>query len=243
MLTPPEGTDRHVSRHERRIITETGLDARVAAIAEPVIEDLGFRLVRVKISARDGLTVQVMAERDDGTIGVDECEAISRVLSPTLDADDPIHREYHLEVSSPGIDRPLVRLSDFERWKGHEAKIELARPAEGRKRFRGALIGAKDETVGIRLPEADAEGRTEFWLAADDLAEARLVMTEDLIRVALRAAKKGISVEEAAAEPAPAPQGPKHKNVKPGAAKPSKGAAGKAKPARSKPAQAPDDES
>lgn len=224
-----------MSRHERRIITETGLDARVAAIAEPVVEDLGFRLVRVKISARDGLTVQIMAEREDGTMGVDECEEISRVLSPTLDADDPVNREYHLEVSSPGIDRPLVRLSDFDRWKGHEAKIELSRSLDGRKRFRGEVIGAKGETVGVRLPEPDAEGRTEFWLPADDLAEARLVMTEDLIRVALRAAKKGISVEEAAAEPLPPPQGPK-KKPKPGAKppkakKPGAGAAGSAKPA------------
>lgn len=228
-----------MSRHERRIITETGLDARVAAIAEPVVEDLGFRLVRVKISARDGLTVQIMAEREDGTIGVDECEEISRVLSPTLDADDPVSREYHLEVSSPGIDRPLVRLSDFERWKDHEAKIELARPFDGRKRFRGLLLGAKDETVGIRLPEPDGEGRTEFWLPADDLSEARLVMTDDLIRVALRAAKKGISLDEAAAEPLPTPQGPKkpdpkkqgpkHKTDK----KPGAKAAGKAKPAKS----------
>jgi ribosome maturation factor RimP len=223
-----------VSRHERRIITETGLDARVAAIAEPVVEDLGFRLVRVKISARDGLTVQIMAEREDGTIGVDECEEISRVLSPTLDADDPVTREYHLEVSSPGIDRPLVRLSDFERWKDHEAKIELARPFDGRKRFRGLLLGAKDETVGIRLPEPDGEGRTEFWLPADDLSEARLVMTDDLIRVALRAAKKGISVEEAAAEPLPPPQGPKKPAPKTKTTKkPGAKAAGKAKPAKS----------
>jgi ribosome maturation factor RimP len=235
-----------LSRHEPRIITETGLDARVAAIAEPVIEDLGFRLVRVKISARDGLTVQVMAERDDGMIGVDDCEAISRVLSPTLDADDPVHREYHLEISSPGIDRPLVRLGDFERWKGHEAKIELARPHDGRKRFRGVLTGvagteADGRTIGVRLAEPDADGRTEFWLPADDLSDARLVLTDELIRAALRAAKKGISVEEAAAEPAP----PKPQKLP----KPQKGAPGKGAPKKVKsdgrkgPPASPTDES
>jgi ribosome maturation factor RimP len=203
-----------LSRHEPRLITETGLDARIAAMAEPVIEDLGFRLVRVKSSARDGLTVQIMAERPDGMIGVDDCEEISRMLSPVLDVDDPVSGEYHLEISSPGIDRPLVRLTDFDRWKDQEIKIELSRSHENRKRFRGVLLGtgkdAAGDTVGIRLPEADPEGRSEFWLPVADLHDARLVLTEDLIRAALRAAKKGITVEEAAAAPAADPKGKQH---------------------------------
>ncbi len=127
--------------HEDRIVSETGLDARVAHIVAPPINELGFRLVRVLISARDGCTVQIMAERPDGTMTVEDCEAVSRTIAPILDVEDPIDRAYRLEVSSPGIDRPLVRKSDFERWAGHVAKVELSRPLAGRKRFRGTLLG------------------------------------------------------------------------------------------------------
>src|SRR6185312_8792713 len=112
---------------EPRIVTETGLEARIAHIVEPVIENLGYRLVRVKVSAMNGTTVQIMAERPDGTMTVADCERLSRDLSPTLDVEDPLDRAYNLEVSSPGIDRPLVRRSDFERWAGHVAKVELER--------------------------------------------------------------------------------------------------------------------
>jgi ribosome maturation factor RimP len=155
-----------------------------------VIEDLGFRLVRVKCSGRNGFTVQVMAERLDGTIGVDECEQISRNLAPVLDAEDPVDRAFHLEVSSPGIDRPLVRRSDFERWAGHVAKIELERAHDGRRRFRGILLGLKDETFGVRL-DGVAEGETDtVWLPLADLAEARLVLTDDLIAASFKAAKR-----------------------------------------------------
>ena len=112
--------------HEPRLIVEPGLAARVAAIAEPVLEGLGYRLVRVRVSGTDGCTVQIMAERPDGTMTVEDCEAVSRALSPVLDVDDPIDRAYRLEMSSPGIDRPLVRRSDFERYAGHVAKIEMA---------------------------------------------------------------------------------------------------------------------
>jgi len=163
------------TRHEPRLITETGLDARIAALAEPVVEDLGFRLVRVKCSGRNGFTVQIMAERPDGTIGVDDCEAISRNVAPVIDADDPVDRAFHLEVSSPGIDRPLVRRSDFERWAGHLAKIELEQSHEGRRRFRGILLGLKDDTA---------------WLPLDHLSDARLVLTDDLIAASLKAAKR-----------------------------------------------------
>lgn len=188
-----------MTRHEPRIVTETGLDARVAAIAEPVIEDLGYRLVRIKCSSRNGFTVQIMAERPDGTMNVEDCEEISRNLSPVLDAEDPVERAYNLEVSSPGIDRPLVRASDFERWAGHVARVELAHVFEGRKRFRGVLLGVKDDrTVGIRLDDAPEGAPDTWWLPMDDLAEARLVLTDDLIKASLRAAKK--QLREGAAE-------------------------------------------
>lgn len=178
------------TRQEPRLITETGLDARIAAIAEPVIEDLGFRLVRVKCSGRNGFTVQVMAERPDGTIGVDDCESISRNLAPVIDADDPVDRAYHLEVSSPGIDRPLVRRSDFERCAGHLAKIELSESHEGRRRFRGVLLGLKDDAFGVKLEDAGEDRPDTVWLPLDLLADARLLLTDDLIAASLKAAKR-----------------------------------------------------
>ena len=136
-----------------RLITETGVAARVATIVEPVIADLGFRLVRVKVSGQNGCTVQIMAEREDGTMTVEDCEAVSRSVSPALDVEDPVGRAYHLELSSPGIDRPLVRRQDFERWAGHEAKIEMAVPVAGRKRFRGVIRGVEGEAVVLELPD------------------------------------------------------------------------------------------
>jgi ribosome maturation factor RimP len=142
----------------KRLIREAGLEARIAQIVEPVVTDLGYELVRVKVSAVNGMTVQIMAERPDGTMTVEGCEAISRNVSPVLDVADPISREYHLEVSSPGIDRPLTRPKDFELWAGHEAKVELDVARDGRKRFRGILLGVRDECAGIRLPDAAADG-------------------------------------------------------------------------------------
>src|SRR6266545_3411556 len=130
---------------EPRLIVEQGVAARVATIAEPVIEGLGLRLVRVKISGLSGCTVQIMAERPDGPMPIDDCETLSRTLSPVLDVADPIERTYRLEISSPGLDRPLVRRSDFERHAGHEAKIEMAVALDGRKRFRGILTGVDGE--------------------------------------------------------------------------------------------------
>lgn len=171
---------------EARLIIETGPAARVAAIVEPVLAGLGFRLVRVKVSGRDGVTVQVMAERADGTFGIDECEAASRAISPVLDVEDPISGAYHLEVSSPGIDRSLVRRSDFQRWAGHELKIEMAVPHDGRKRFRGLLLGAEGELAVVRLPDAPAGTDDTVRLPIADIGDARLVLTEALIREALR---------------------------------------------------------
>lgn len=185
-----------MSAHEARIVTEQGLDARVAAIVEPVIEDLGYRLVRSIVSAANGCTLQIMAERPDGTMTVEDCETISRAVSPALDVEDPINRAYHLEVSSPGIDRPLVRSGDFERWAGHEVKIELAVLLNGRKRFRGALLGVKEEAALVRLPDAP-EGEPEtVELPLRDIGEAKLVLTDDLITAALKAEKAALAAAE-----------------------------------------------
>src|SRR5262244_2104428 len=134
---------------EPRLVAEQGTAARVAAIAEPVLGGIGYRLVRVKISGLDGCTVQIMAERPDGTMTVEDCEAVSRALSPVLDVADPIDRAYRLEVSSPGLDRPLVRKSDFDRYTGHLVRIEMEVPVEGRKRFRGKLAGTQGESARL----------------------------------------------------------------------------------------------
>jgi ribosome maturation factor RimP len=178
---------------EPRLIAETGTAARVAAIVEPVLEGLGFRLVRVRISGADGCTVQVMAERPDGTMQVEDCEAASRALSPVLDETDPVDRAYRLEISSPGLDRPLVRRSDFERHADHVVKIEMTVPFDGRKRFRGTLLGMQDGAARLRGDDAKPEDAkpedAELLLPIADMAEAKLVLTEALLTEALRRAK------------------------------------------------------
>jgi ribosome maturation factor RimP len=167
-----------------RLIRESGLEARIAHIVEPVIDDLGYDLVRVRTTGQNGMTVQIMAERPDGTMGVEDCEAISRAISPELDVEDPVGRAYHLEVSSPGIDRPLTRARDFERWTGQEAKIELDVAQNGQKRFRGILLGVKDGKAGLRPKAGKDEAATETWLPLGDIAEAKLVMTDALLDAA-----------------------------------------------------------
>jgi len=177
------------AEHEPRLIVEPGLAARVAAIVEPAIEDLGYRLVRVKISAADGCTVQIMAERPDGGMDVDDCETISRALSPVLDVADPIDRAYRLEISSPGLDRPLVRKSDFERHTGHLARIEMDVPVNGRKRFRGFLAGTEDETARLAWETVPEGEESEVLLPIADMSEAKLVLTDELVADALRREK------------------------------------------------------
>jgi len=172
---------------EPRLIVEPGRAARVAAIAEPVLLQLGYRLVRVRVSGADGCTVQVMAERPDGTMAIEDCEAASRALSPVLDLADPIESAYRLEISSPGIDRPLVRRSDFDRYAGHVAKVEMTAPVEGRKRFRGVLVGTEGECIRLRADEPAGE----ISLRIDDIMEARLVLTDELIAQSLRRSKHG----------------------------------------------------
>jgi ribosome maturation factor RimP len=187
---------------EPRLIVEPGLSARVASIAEPVIEQLGYRLVRVKVSSADGCTVQIMAERPDGTMAVEDCETVSRALSAVFDANDPINKAYRLEISSPGIDRPLVRKSDFDRYAGHMVKIETEIPIDGRKRFRGLLVATEGDAARIRLDhKADtkkndkksddtaADDGTEFLLPIGEMSDARLVLTDELVTQALRREK------------------------------------------------------
>lgn len=176
---------------DERIITETGLEARVARIVDPVVAGLGYRLVRVKLSSMNGATLQIMAERPDGTMTVEDCERLSRDLSPVLDVEDPIDTAYHLEVSSPGIDRPLVRRSDFARWAGHQAKIELLRPLDGRRRFKGVLVGVEGDAVGLRMEtKAKLDEAVTVSLPLAEIEEARLVLTDALIRETLRKEKR-----------------------------------------------------
>jgi ribosome maturation factor RimP len=189
--TPADALD------EPRLLAENGVALRIGSIVAPVLRDLGFRLVRVKISGAEGGTLQIMAERPDGSMNVEDCEQASIALSPVLDLEDPISQAYRLEISSPGIDRPLVRISDFQRAIGHEARIEMAVAVGTRKRFRGVIesvepVGA-DMAARLRLAAKDDGAGDLADLPIKDMDEARLVLTEDLIRAALRrekAAKK-----------------------------------------------------
>lgn len=169
---------------ERRYIKETGLEARIARIVEPVANDLGYSLVRVKLTQENGLTLQIMAEDGAGRFTITDCERLSKDVSPVLDVEDPIDREYHLEVSSPGIDRPLVRARDFARFVGHEARIELADLINGRKRFRGVIAAVDEEAVTITLPDAPRDTDPNHRLPLTALAEAKLVMTDALMNMA-----------------------------------------------------------
>jgi ribosome maturation factor RimP len=173
---------------EPRLITEPGRAARVAAIVEPVLTGLGYRLVRVRISGFAGCTVQIMAERPDGTMTIEDCEAASRALSPVLDVTDPIEGSYRLEISSPGMDRPLVRRSDFDRNTGHIAHIEMQAPIDGRRRFRGVLLGTDGDNVRMHCSDLPAE-RSEVSLLIDNMSEAKLVLTDALISESLRRSK------------------------------------------------------
>jgi ribosome maturation factor RimP len=182
--TQPGSTD----LNEPRLVRESGLAARVAAITEPVLYGLGYRLVRARVSGRDGCTVQIMAERPDGTFTIEDCEAASRALSPTLDVEDPISGAYRLELSSPGIDRPLVRESDFARNAGHEVKIEMELPVDGRKRFRGELLGTEGSAAKVKIQDAGGAAQVVL-LPIGDMSEAKLVLTDALVAESLRRGK------------------------------------------------------
>jgi ribosome maturation factor RimP len=174
---------------DRRFAKETGAEREIADLAEPLLEELGFRLVRVKVSGRDGGTVQVMAERSDGAMTIDDCAQISRKLSPLLDALDPMPGAYRLEVSTPGIDRPLVRPSDFASWTGHEAKVELKELVDGRKRFRGRIEGVADGEALLRVELAGEDEPQVIGIPFSLIDEAKLVADKEAFRADLSAKK------------------------------------------------------
>lgn len=188
---------------ERRIVVEDGLEGSIAAMLEPVIEQLGYRLVRIRLSQVNGLTLQIMAERADGTMSVDDCEAVSRAVSPVLDVEDPISQEYHLEVSSPGIDRPLVRRGDFKVWSHHLLKLEATRLVSGRKRYRGKVVEVLDDSIRLERDQPPADEEAFVDIPLDAIGDARLILTDDLIAAALKAdkaARKGRGVNDNDAE-------------------------------------------
>ncbi|EKE44627.1 hypothetical protein OCGS_1465 [Oceaniovalibus guishaninsula JLT2003] len=172
------------------LIAKASIDRRLAEILTPVIEDLGFELVRVRYMGGKTPTVQIMADRPGGGIEVDECGRISTAASAHLDVEDPIEDAYTLEVSSPGIDRPLTRLKDFDDWQGHVAKIETTEMIDGRRRFKGVLAGVEGDEVLIEIDEGT------IGLRFDWLSDAKLVLTDDLIREVLRARKNAGEIDE-----------------------------------------------
>jgi ribosome maturation factor RimP len=203
-LTPLEADGAAEALDEPRLIEDGGAAMRIGRVAAPVLRDLGLRLVRVKISAAAGATVQVMAERPDGTMTIDDCERASEALSPVFDAEDIMAQTYRLELSSPGIDRPLVRRTDFERAAGHEAKFEMATPVDGRKRFRGRIeaVAAGSNGPSVRLVVVGDESAVDLPVAA--MSDARLVLTDDLIRATLRREKAALKEAKRRAGAGPA---------------------------------------
>lgn len=158
--------------------------AHLEPIIEPAVEAAGFRLVRLRLTGGHVKTLQIMAERPDGTMNVEDCATLSRALLEFLEAENPIEGDFELEVSSPGIDRPLTRLLDFNRWSGHEAKIELHTPIDGRKRFRGKLLGLEGHDIVIQTQDMRAQ------VPFKQIAEAKLVLTDALIAEDLKARKR-----------------------------------------------------
>lgn len=177
------------------LIAKAAIDRRIAQIIGPVIEDMGFELVRVRLMTGKQATLQIMAQKPDGTIEVDDCAKISTAVSAVLDVEDPIVEAYTLEVSSPGIDRPLTRLKDFDQWQGFEAKIETEELIDGRRRFKGILAGIEDDEVLIELD--DAKEPVTIGLKFDWLSDAKLVLTDELIRDVLRGRKDAGLIDEA----------------------------------------------
>ena len=169
-----------------RLIRETGTEARIAQIIMPMMKSLDFRLVRVHLSGQNGYTLQIMAEREDGTMTVEDCETLSKAVSPVLDVEDPIGRAYHLEISSPGIDRQLVRKSDFRRWAGYSMKLETVTLVGGKKRFKGKLIDGDDEGFSFEADQMAYGEDNKLRVEYANVADARLVLTDELIREALR---------------------------------------------------------
>ncbi|MEC9197669.1 ribosome maturation factor RimP [Donghicola tyrosinivorans] len=172
------------------LIAKTAIDRRMAEIVSPVIEDMGFELVRIRLQGGNQPVLQIMADKPDGGIEVDDCADISTAVSAVLDVEDPIVEAYTLEVSSPGIDRPLTRLKDFDNYNGYEAKLETSELIDGRRRFKGQLAGVEDDEVLITITEGT------IGLKFDWLSDAKLVLTDELIRDMLRARKAAGVVDE-----------------------------------------------
>jgi ribosome maturation factor RimP len=173
------------------LIAKAAMDRRIAEIITPVIEDMGFELVRVRLMTGKESTLQIMAQKPDGTIEVDDCGEISTAISAVLDVEDPIVDPYTLEVSSPGIDRPLTRLKDFDLWKGFEAKVETTELIDGRRRFKGQLAGTEGDEVLITIEEGTIGLKFEW------LSDAKLVLTDELIRDVLRGRKDAGQIDQA----------------------------------------------
>ncbi|WP_412058296.1 ribosome maturation factor RimP [Bartonella sp. DGB2] len=190
---------RLVDINEPRLLEEVGVEAKIAALLIPVLLPLGYRLVQVRLLGLNGLTLQIMAERANGLMSVDDCELVSRTISPLLDVEDLIERKYHLEISSPGIDRPLVRKSDFAHWKDYIAKVETRSSIDGRRKFRG-VISDVDEQGFVLIADKLAYGETmQVKILFEQIIDARLVLTDDLIRAALRkdkALRQGLIPED-----------------------------------------------
>ena len=172
------------------LIAKAAIDRRIAEIITPVVEDMGFEIVRVRLMSGKETILQIMVQRPDGQIEVDECGQVSTAISATLDVEDPIVEVYNLEVSSPGIDRPLTRLKDFEQWEGFEAKIETDELIDGRRRFKGDLAGVQDDEILITIEEGTI-GLKFAWLS-----DAKLVLTDELIRDVLRGRKNAGQIDE-----------------------------------------------
>jgi ribosome maturation factor RimP len=175
------------------LIAKSAVDRRIAGLIEPILTDMGFELVRIRVMSGKSPTLQIMAQKPDGTIEVDDCGNISTAVSALLDVEDPISEAYTLEVSSPGIDRPLTRLKDFDQWIGYEAKIETEELIDGRRRFKGQLAGTEGDEVLITLDDSDVTIGLKF----DWLSDAKLVLTDDLIRDVLRGRKDQGLIDEA----------------------------------------------
>ena len=176
------------------LIANAAIDRRITEIIAPVIEDMGYELVRVRLMTGKESTLQIMAQKPDGTIEVDDCSEISTAVSAVLDVEDPIVEAYTLEVSSPGIDRPLTRLKDFDRWEGFEAKLETDEMIDGRRRFKGQIAGTEGDEV---LIEIEDHGETvTIGLKFDWLTDAKLVLTDDLIRDVLKGRKDAGQIDE-----------------------------------------------
>ena len=176
------------------MIAKAAIDRKLAEIITPVIEDMGFELVRLRLMGGKTHTLQIMAERPEGGIEVDECAEISNAVSAILDVEDPLVDSYVLEVGSPGIDRPLTRLKDFETFEGYDAKLETSELIDGRKRFKGVLAGVEGEEVLINIED---QGETvTVGLQFDWLADAKLVLTDELIKEMLRQRKAAGTINE-----------------------------------------------